>query len=159
MDGLKCHVGASLRAYCSEHKVHILTLPPHTSHVSQPLDVSIFNVLKSTIRNPATEYIIKPISDLPIKSAATHDRCIQIAKALVAHQEACTPQRIKKAFLETGIYPPSIDHFLYYQNKVLSVPEDVKRRATEAVKAELAMEMEKITSTTRESVVAHKSVS
>jgi hypothetical protein len=38
-----------------EHKVHLLYLPAHTSHLLQPLDLAPFSVLKSQYRRQITK--------------------------------------------------------------------------------------------------------
>jgi hypothetical protein len=35
---------------CKQHKVHLLYLPPHASHLLQPLDLAPFSVVKSRYR-------------------------------------------------------------------------------------------------------------
>ena len=49
MDGHGSHITASVIAYCMEHTIDLLILPPHTSHVLQPLDVSVFSPLKRAL--------------------------------------------------------------------------------------------------------------
>ena len=36
---------------CKVNKIHLLYLPPHASHLLQPLDLAPFSVLKSRYRN------------------------------------------------------------------------------------------------------------
>lgn len=40
---------ANVIAHCMEHAIGLLILPPHTSHVLQPLDVSVFAPLKRAL--------------------------------------------------------------------------------------------------------------
>jgi len=49
MDGYSSHITANVIAYCIEHTIDLLILPPHTSHVLQPLDVSVFSPLKRAL--------------------------------------------------------------------------------------------------------------
>jgi hypothetical protein len=49
MDGHGSHITADAIAYCMEHAVYLLVLPPHTSHMLQPLDVSVFSALKRAL--------------------------------------------------------------------------------------------------------------
>ena len=49
MDGHGSHITANVIAYCMEHTIDLLILPPHTSHVLQPLDVSVFSPLKRAL--------------------------------------------------------------------------------------------------------------
>ena len=49
MDGHSSHITANVIAFCMEHAIDLLILPPHTSHVLQPLDVSMFSPLKRAL--------------------------------------------------------------------------------------------------------------
>ena len=49
MDGHGSHITANVIAYCMEHAIDLLILPPHTSHKLQPLDVSVFSPLKRAL--------------------------------------------------------------------------------------------------------------
>src|SRR5271170_1385657 len=39
LDGHGSHVTGEFLGYCIQHKIVLLVLPPHTSHLTQPLDV------------------------------------------------------------------------------------------------------------------------
>ena len=43
MDGHSSHITANVIAYCIEHMIDLLILPPHMLHMLQPLDVSMFS--------------------------------------------------------------------------------------------------------------------
>ena len=49
MDGHGSHITANVIAHCMKHTIDLLILPPHTSHVLQPLDVSVFSPLKRAL--------------------------------------------------------------------------------------------------------------
>ena len=49
MDGHSSHVAARVIAYCMDKAIDLLILPPHTSHLTQPLDVGIFGPLKRAL--------------------------------------------------------------------------------------------------------------
>jgi len=49
MDGHGSHITANVVAYCMEHTIDLLILPPHTSHMLQPLDVGVFSPLKRAL--------------------------------------------------------------------------------------------------------------
>lgn len=49
MDGHGSHITANVIAFCMEHAIDLLILPPHTSHMLQPLDISIFSPLKRAL--------------------------------------------------------------------------------------------------------------
>jgi hypothetical protein len=45
-DGHGSHVTPEFDQYCIDHDIVVLCMPPHSSHLLQPLDVSCFSVLK-----------------------------------------------------------------------------------------------------------------
>ena len=48
-DGHESHVTSSFLAHCLQNRIHVTLLPPHTSHLLQPLDVGIFGPLKTAL--------------------------------------------------------------------------------------------------------------
>jgi hypothetical protein len=49
MDGHVSHITANLIAFCMQSTIDLLILPPHTSHILQPLDISVFAPLKRAL--------------------------------------------------------------------------------------------------------------
>ena len=49
LDGHGSHVTLDFMKHCRDHKIILLRLVPHTSHLCQPLDVGLFGPLKSTL--------------------------------------------------------------------------------------------------------------
>lgn len=50
-DGHKSHIKTETIEFAMAHHIIILTLWPHSSHICQPLDVSVFGPLKTAFRN------------------------------------------------------------------------------------------------------------
>jgi hypothetical protein len=48
-DGHDSHISAELGAYCLQNHIVLALLPPHSSHLLQPLDVGIFSPLKMAL--------------------------------------------------------------------------------------------------------------
>ena len=46
LDGHESHQSADFEAYCKGHGIITVSLPPHSSHLTQPLDIRFFSVLK-----------------------------------------------------------------------------------------------------------------
>ena len=46
LDGHESHINAEFNAYCKSNNIIPLCLPPHSSHLTQPLDVGDFSPLK-----------------------------------------------------------------------------------------------------------------
>ena len=55
-DGHGSHISGGFIVYCMEHRIELLVLPPHTSHLLQPLDVAIFGPLKKTLTKMLSPY-------------------------------------------------------------------------------------------------------
>jgi hypothetical protein len=51
LDGHGSHVTGSFIMHCMDHRIALMSLPPHTSHVLQPLDVGLFGPLKTALSN------------------------------------------------------------------------------------------------------------
>ena len=49
LDGHNSHVSLDFISHCREHKILLLRLVPHTSHLCQPLDVGLFGPLKTAL--------------------------------------------------------------------------------------------------------------
>jgi len=48
-DGHDSHISGSFISHCIQNRISLLVLPPHTSHLLQPLDVAIFGPLKKKL--------------------------------------------------------------------------------------------------------------
>jgi len=46
-DGHDSHITASWLEHCRKNNIILLVLPPHSSHLTQPLDVGVFKLLKT----------------------------------------------------------------------------------------------------------------
>ena len=46
VDGHGSHATTEFMYLCFQHRIQLLFLPPHTSHVLQPLDLAVFSALK-----------------------------------------------------------------------------------------------------------------
>jgi len=49
-DGHGSHISGQFIGHCMKNNIHLVRLPPHTSHLLQPLDVGIFGPLKKHCR-------------------------------------------------------------------------------------------------------------
>ena len=55
LDGHGSHVDVEFLWLCKQNKVELLFLPRHATHILQPLDLSVFSVVKSRYRNQIRE--------------------------------------------------------------------------------------------------------
>jgi hypothetical protein len=56
-DGHKSHVSMTLTDWAKEHSVVLFVLPPHSSHLTQPLDIGVFGPMKHHYNNECKAYM------------------------------------------------------------------------------------------------------
>jgi hypothetical protein len=97
LDGHESHMSIKFDEYCKAHNIVAVCLPPHSSHLTQPLDVACFGVLK---RNFGLEL------DSFIKAHITHITKIEFFIAFqAAYNKTMTPKNIKAGFRGAGLVP------------------------------------------------------
>lgn len=96
-DGHDSHITASWIAHCMKNNIIFMVLPPHSSHLSQPLDVGVFGPLK-TLMASAIEPLISTELHRILKAE-------WVSAYVEAHDNAFTIQNIRAGFYGTGILP------------------------------------------------------
>ena len=56
MDGHTSHINLAVAEFCREKSIILFCLPPHASHILQPLDVSVYGPLKQFWNNSLQEF-------------------------------------------------------------------------------------------------------
>ena len=101
LDGHESHLSAQFDQFCKENKIITLCLPAHSSHLTQPLDVGCFSVLKRAYGRELEAFIKAHINHI------TKTEFFIAFKA--AHFNTITPENIKAGFRGAGpgaIRPP-----------------------------------------------------
>jgi regulator of replication initiation timing len=97
LDGHESHHSIDFERYCKENKIITLCMPPHSSHLLQPLDVGCFNLLKKAYG--------REIEHL-IRCSMTHVSKTEFFSAFyAAFQATMTEKNIKSAFRGAGLVP------------------------------------------------------
>jgi 4-hydroxybenzoate polyprenyltransferase len=98
LDGHGSHETTDFMYLCYQHNIHLLFLLPHTSHVLQPLDLSVFSSLKSHYRTTVSPLALSTDSSPVGKQnfLACYTR---------ARQEALSAKIIKAGWKATGLWP------------------------------------------------------
>ncbi|KAG7000073.1 Tigger transposable element-derived protein 1 [Fusarium oxysporum f. sp. conglutinans] len=97
LDGHESHHSADFEIYCEEHNIITLCMPPHSSHLLQPLDVGCFGLLKKAYG--------REIEHL-IRSSITHISKTEFFPAFyAAFQATMTEKNIKGGFKGAGLVP------------------------------------------------------
>ncbi|EMD66028.1 hypothetical protein COCSADRAFT_86794 [Bipolaris sorokiniana ND90Pr] len=104
LDGHSSHATPEFDQFCTENKIITLCMPPHTSHLLQPLDVSCFSPLKRAYGREVEELArqgLHHIDKIDFLTAYTRIRPIVF-----------TQQNIQAGFQATGLVPPCPDRVL-----------------------------------------------
>lgn len=98
MDSHASHITPRVLAYAKSHQIILFTMPAHTSHLLQPLDVGVFKSLKTVWRAELQDYKVKNPSKVPTR--------LDFHTFLTPVYEKCfTPSNIRSGFRKAGIFP------------------------------------------------------
>ena len=97
LDGHSSHATAEFDKFCMERRIIPLYMPPHSSHLLQPLDVACFSPLKHIYGQQTQDLIRKGIH-----SVGKED-FLYIYPAV--HQKALSSSNIISGFTATGLIP------------------------------------------------------
>ncbi|KAJ8043572.1 Jerky protein-like-like [Holothuria leucospilota] len=110
IDGHSSHINLDTATFCSENGIILYCLPPHASHVIQPLDVSVFKALKTKWNQEVRYFQITHPGENVTKQtfASVFGR---------AWPKAITPENAINGFKSCGIFP--LDKTAIDQKKLL----------------------------------------
>ena len=114
LDGHGSHVTPEFDLFCKEHLIITLCMPPHSSHLLQPLDVGCFAVLKQSYGGQIEGYMRNGVNhiDKPDFLRAFH----------AARTEAMTLANIQSSFAATGLVPYDPERVLSKLHTQLKTP-------------------------------------
>ena len=101
LDGHNSHTTVEFMWLCHSNNIHVIYLPAHTSHVLQPLDLSIFSPLKHGYRKYLNQ--LNNWSESTVLGKQAMIQCVQKAR-----QDALTSKNIRAGWKATGLWPVSI---------------------------------------------------
>ena len=58
IDGHATHTQIEVVRLCQEHQIDLITLFPHSSHLTQPLDLTIFKSWRDSLRKVCTDFVL-----------------------------------------------------------------------------------------------------
>jgi len=97
VDGHESHKSAVFEEFCHDNKIATIGMPPHSSHLLQPLDVGCFGPLKVAYGRAMEDFIKVHITHI------TKTEFLIAFKA--AHFAAMTEKNIQGGFRASGLYP------------------------------------------------------
>lgn len=96
-DGHDSHITAAWIEHSMTNNIILMVLPPHSSHLTQPLYVGVFGPLKTLLASA-----IEPLVSTEVRRILKAEWLSAYVKA---HEKAFTAQNIKAGFRATGIFP------------------------------------------------------
>jgi hypothetical protein len=96
-DGHDSHISGNFIAHCMEHNIVLIVLPPHTTHLTQPLDVAVFGPL-STAHGQAVDRLSRT-------GLARLTKAEWVDIYIKARQKAIVKKNIKAAWKGAGLIP------------------------------------------------------
>jgi hypothetical protein len=97
LDGHESHHSTDFEVYCKDNDIITLCMPPHSSHILQPLDVGCFGPLKRAYGGQIEKRV---------RAGTTHISKEDFFPAfLAAFQQTMTVQNIQGGFRGAGLVP------------------------------------------------------
>ncbi|MCG7892797.1 MAG: hypothetical protein N0C80_21395, partial [Candidatus Thiodiazotropha endolucinida] len=97
-DGHKSHISISLIQWARENSIILFVLPPHCSHILQPMDVGCFSPFENLYQQEAHKFMRRSGG----RSITRYDVC---GLACKVYEQALSPSNLRSAFKKTGIFP------------------------------------------------------
>lgn len=107
LDNHYSHISLQAVTFCRDNGTHLLSIPPHSSHKLQPLDIGVFGPLKTAYGQEAVKWMVsnagKVITQFEIASlfGKAYSRIASIEKA-------------EKSFSSTGIW--LFNPYIFYED-------------------------------------------
>lgn len=103
LDGHTSHFSIPLVELAKQHLIHIIRLPPHTSHLLQPLDVGVFAPMKSAWTEVLQEHTHHAVGRGNITKATFSSLLAKV------EEKSLKPQHFVAGFESTGLFPVNPD--------------------------------------------------
>ena len=114
LDGHGSHLTPRFDQYCQDHKIIPLCMPPHSSHILQPLDVGCFSVLKRSYGHQVEQLMRVGIDHI--------DKSDFLISYNQARTETYKEETIRNAFKASGLVPYDPIHVLSKLHMVTKTP-------------------------------------
>ena len=96
-DGHGSHTTLDIIRHCIHNRIHLALLPPHTSHLTQPLDVGVFSSLKAHMAHEMDRYFRAEIPRM--------QKAEWLDAFILAQAKAFTQRNILSGWRGTGLNP------------------------------------------------------
>jgi hypothetical protein len=103
-DGHDSHVSADFVSFCIQHRIDLILLPPHSSHLLQPLDVGVFSSLKRAISKQISRFLRSGIRRI--------QKVEWVERFIIAREQGITKENIISGWRGAGLFPENMHRIL-----------------------------------------------
>lgn len=100
VDGHKTHLTKEISEFCDDKKIILYALPPNTTHLLQPADVSVFKPLKSHWKITVRKWLSKPENHNTVVTKTSFAPLLKDCQS-----DPNLPNSIRNGFRKCGLYP------------------------------------------------------
>jgi len=104
-DGHDSHISAAFVGYCLQNRIALVLLPPHSSHILQPLDVGVFSPLKKALALRQSRLFRSGVRR--IQKAEWLDHFIE------ARESSVSEANILSGWRGSGLFPENLHRMLH----------------------------------------------
>ncbi|KAB0795413.1 hypothetical protein PPYR_12252 [Photinus pyralis] len=109
LDNHSSHISLPIYEFCKSHGIIMVSIPPHTSHKLQPLDLTFFGPLKNAYSRQCNLFLKRKISNPQEGNTLTPYDVAEIFK--VAYEQVANVEKGVSGFAAAGIYPLNSEKF------------------------------------------------
>ena len=102
INGAKCHILIQAGEFCKENNIILYTLYPNVTHLIQPLDLVLMDIVKTNYRSEVRHWLKE-------NPGALYDKYVFIQVFKEVWQKSAKVEYAIKGFKESGIYPINPD--------------------------------------------------
>lgn len=109
LDNHSSHISITIYEFCKNHGIVMLSIPPHTSHRLQPLDLTFFAALKSAYSRQCNLFLKRKITCPEKENKLTPYDISEIFK--LAYEQVANVEKGVSGFAAAGIFPMNPEKF------------------------------------------------
>ncbi|KAF6217308.1 hypothetical protein GE061_001662 [Apolygus lucorum] len=114
VDGHSSHLNYHLSDFCDKSQIILVSLPPNTTHIMQPMDVSVFSALKAAWKSAVHDWRLNHISSPTL----TKKHFCPLLKNVL---KSIKPSSVANGFRKCGLVPWDFNSIQFKDEKENSV--------------------------------------